>query len=81
MNIEIETPKSVEIEMGMATIYPPLEDLVITPSDIEQNFKSKKYGYNNVKVKAVEVGYMLEVKETTINFTKGASINENEVIL
>ena len=35
-------------------IYPELEDLEITPSAIEQNFKSEKYGYDNVKVKAVE---------------------------
>ena len=35
-------------------IYPELEDLEVTPSKIEQNFKSKKYGYGNVKVKAVE---------------------------
>lgn len=35
-------------------IYPELEDLEITPSGVEQNFKSEKYGYDNVKVKAVE---------------------------
>lgn len=34
--------------------YPELEDLEITPSSVEQNFKSKKYGYDNVKVKAVK---------------------------
>ena len=35
-------------------IYPELEDLEITPSSVEQNFKSEKYGYDNVKVKAIE---------------------------
>lgn len=35
-------------------IYPELEDLEINPSMEQQNFKSKKYGYNNVTVKAVE---------------------------
>lgn len=34
--------------------YPELEDLEITPTSVEQNFKSEKYGYDNVKVKAVE---------------------------
>lgn len=34
-------------------VYPELEDLEITPSGVEQNFKSEKYGYNNVKVNAV----------------------------
>ena len=28
--------------------YPQLEDLEVTPSTEEQNFKSSKYGYNNV---------------------------------
>ena len=35
-------------------IYPELEDIEITPSTEEQNFKSSKYGYDNVTVKAVE---------------------------
>ena len=35
-------------------IYPELEDLEVKPSGVEQNFKSEKYGYDNVKVKAVE---------------------------
>jgi hypothetical protein len=36
-------------------IYPELEDLEITPYGVEQNFKSEKYyGYDNIKVKAVE---------------------------
>ena len=34
--------------------YPELEDLTVTPSAEEQHFKSEKYGYNNVTVKAVE---------------------------
>ena len=37
------------VKMGVKKIYPELEDLEITPSGIEQN-----YGYNNIKVKAVE---------------------------
>ena len=35
-------------------IYPELEDLVVTPLAEEQHFKSEKYGYDNVTVKAIE---------------------------
>ena len=42
------------VRIGVKKIFPELEDLEIIPSTIEQNFKSNKYGYNNVKVKAVE---------------------------
>jgi surface protein len=41
-------------KINSSMIYPDLEDLEVTPSGQEQNFKSSKYGYNNVKVKAVE---------------------------
>lgn len=34
--------------------FPELEDLEVTPSGQEQNFKSEKYGFNNVKVNAIE---------------------------
>lgn len=43
-----------DIELDIVKVFPELEDLEITPSGEEQNFKSSKYGYNNVKVKAVE---------------------------
>ena len=36
---------AIEIE------YPDLEDIEITPTTEDQNFKSKEYGYNNIKVK------------------------------
>ena len=42
------------IELDVVKEYPQLEDIEITPSGVEQNFKSSKYGYDNVKVKAVE---------------------------
>lgn len=41
------------IEMDIQKVYPELEDIEITPSETEQNFKSSKYGYDNVKVKAI----------------------------
>lgn len=42
-------------------LYPELEDLEVIPSGIEQDFKSEKYGYDNVKVRAVE-SETLEIK-------------------
>lgn len=35
-------------------LEPELEDLIVTPTGDEQHFKSEKYGYDNVIVKAVE---------------------------
>ena len=52
----IRTTQSIKgkINNPVVKVYPDLEDLEITPSGAEQNFKSSKYGYDNVKVKAVE---------------------------
>lgn len=46
--------KKITVELNAKKIFPPLEDLEVTPIGIEQNFKSSMYGYDNVKVKAVE---------------------------
>lgn len=43
-----------DLQLDAVKERPELEDLEVTPSGKEQNFKSKKYGYNNIKVKAVE---------------------------
>lgn len=43
-----------DIELDVVKEFPELEDLEVIPSGEEQNFKSNKYGYDNVKVKAVE---------------------------
>ena len=43
-----------KINNAIVKIYPELEELEVTPSAEEQLFKSSKYGYENVKVKAVE---------------------------
>lgn len=42
-----------DIELDFIKIFPELENLEITPSIAEQNFKSNKYGYNNVTIKGV----------------------------
>ena len=43
-----------DIELDVVKEFPELENLEVTPSVEEQNFKSSQYGYDNVKVKAVE---------------------------
>lgn len=43
-----------DIELDVMKEYPELEDLIITPSNSEQKFKSSKYGYNNVIIEAIE---------------------------
>lgn len=53
----------VNIKIAGTRLYPQLEDLEITPTVEEQNFKSTKYGYNNVKVKPIEI--LLQNKEVT----------------
>lgn len=55
--------KKIKVIQNATKIYPKLEDLVVTPTGIEQNFKSSKYGYNNVKVEAIN----LQDKEITLN--------------
>ena len=52
-------------------VYPELEDLEVTPSGEEQNFKSNKYGYNNVKVKAVESEELTIVPSTEEQVKEG----------
>ena len=53
--------KKVIIKQNATRVYPTLEDLEITPSREEQNFKSTKYGYDNIKVNAIESNE-LEIK-------------------
>lgn len=42
------------VKLDYVKEFPELEDLEIIPTTEEQNFKSSKYGYNNVKVNAIE---------------------------
>lgn len=41
------------VNAGTVKVYPELEDIEITPTTEEQNLKSNKYGYNEIKVNAV----------------------------
>ncbi|MBE6139281.1 MAG: BspA family leucine-rich repeat surface protein [Firmicutes bacterium] len=57
-----------EINIGSLEIdaikeYPELENLIVIPKGIDQNFVSNKYGYNNVKVNAIN----LQDKKLTLN--------------
>ena len=69
--LEIENQGEVIInvlEEDITKVTPELEDLEVTPSSIEQKFKSNKYGYDNVTVKAVETEE-LNVTSSTENQT------------
>ena len=66
------TPNEFEVEMNtIQEIYPELENLEITPSATEQNFKSKKYGYDNVRVKAVETEELNIIPSTETQIKEG----------
>lgn len=43
-----------ELELDIIEIFPELENVVITPKLEEQYLKSQEYGYENIKVKAIE---------------------------
>lgn len=54
MKAVLKQPPKMVARLNKVKEYPQLEDLEITPSAEEQNFKSNKYGYDNVKVRAVK---------------------------
>lgn len=62
---EISTVQNLVGELNNAIIEltPELEDLTVTPDIVEQNFKSNMYGYNNVKVEAIQ-GEDITIKPT-----------------
>lgn len=62
MEIILNHPEKKEIELKkiVVNMYPELEDLIVTPSNEEQKFKSSQYGFDEVTVKKVE-GEILEI--------------------
>ena len=70
---KISTNQKIVGKIGVNTlkIYPELEDLEITPSTTEQNFKSGKYGYDNVKVKAIETEEITIIPTTEQQIKEG----------
>lgn len=52
MKIKIE-PTEINVNIKTERLYPALESLEIEPTTEEQNYKSNKYGYDNVSVNAV----------------------------
>ena len=70
-----------DIELDVVVITPFLEDLEITPSTEEQNFKSNKGGYNKVKVEAIPEEYVVpKVIDKTLILSR-VNINEGRLIL
>ena len=61
INIIFQETKSNDInfETPFTSPYPPLENLEIMPTEEEQNFKSKKYGFNEVKVNPIPNKYVI----------------------
>lgn len=68
-------PNKIELKFHATKVYPELEDLEITPSSSEQNFKSSKYGYDNVKVKAIETTE-LNIMPSTENQVKEGTFSK-----
>lgn len=66
---------SGKLNNAIVKVYPDLEDLTVTPSAEEQYFKSEKYGYNNVIVKAVE-GEKLNIIPSTETQVKEGLYNK-----
>lgn len=82
---EIEYEPSTEFEIDISNkvleVYPELEDITITPSTEEQNFKSDKYGYGNVKVEVIPDEYIkAEVIEKTLVLSR-VTVEEGGLIL
>ena len=84
IDIEIEIAEDnaqiegVETEIDILKEYPELEDIVITPTLEQQQFKSDKYGFENVIVNAINA------KELRIEPSKEKQITEgifNKVIV
>ena len=65
---KITTPIKIQGKTNASIIreYPELENLEVTPSGEEQTFKSKMYGYDEVKVKGVTAEVDEDIKPENI---------------
>lgn len=68
-------PNKIELKFHATKVYPELEDLEVTPSSSEQSFKSSKYGYDIVKVKAIETTE-LNIMPSTENQVKEGTFSK-----
>lgn len=59
-------PSKIELKFHATKVYPELENLTVEPQTVEQNFKSSKYGYNEVKAKAVDSSIDNNIKAENI---------------
>ena len=69
MKIAIK-PNKIELKFHTTKVYPELENLTVEPQIVEQNFKSSKYGYAEVKVKAVDSSIDNNIKAENIRKDK-----------
>lgn len=78
MDVEVNHP-NLSVDFKAERVYPALEDLEVTPSTEEQNFKAEKYGFDNVKVQAIETEEITlepSVEAQNIEPTEGKFINK-----
>ena len=76
-----QTPKLLaKLNKTIIHEYPELEDLEVTPSVEEQKFKSNKYGYNEVTVKAVNIED-LGIEEFVIDKNVLNQFSENTIVM
>lgn len=66
LKVKIYNKSSINVKVEQNKVYPPLEDLEVTPTKEKQNFKSTKYGYNEVVVNAIPEEYIIPEGENTI---------------
>ena len=84
-NISIKERLSSKLNVGIEKQYPELDDLTIIPSMEEQHFKSEKYGYDEVEVKAIpsEELSIIPSTENQINeglFNKITVVGDSDLI-
>ena len=64
------------IELDTEKVYPELENIEITPSGKEQKFKSEKYGYNEITVKAIKIKeHYLDNKNLILVFNDNSKLS------
>lgn len=82
INFNVEDIEKIDLSIGMGIkeIYPPIENLEITPTKEQQVFNHENsYGYDIVTVNPMK-SLSIEVQDNTLIFSEG-SVEEGELIL